>query len=583
MMSCGRRRCRSGSSSDCGRLNQLEGHDDQGIARIVGSLLPAAVPHFRSTFAYGKAPLFALLAVAGGMRQAPALSLAAFGVKENDWLRGRNAGSFTNSKAGKDGDDGDEAALRVRFNTGVARVATRLLKLAPRAVPEIVLYPCPDGRTAAITCVTAATQPGTVRRLALCDFVSQTEQLEALAIWELACAAWGASSLRDLVIGNRHTNAQFSRELSVAAAQCPHLEVSCIPRIVLPPSFVASMVEGSSAAGGGRCFIDPDGAAPDGCPKGPCPHTVRRFDFAPYPATLRSLELSQGPDNATELAFIATQLPSLRCLILAAEAFRTERIPSAVWRRGLRQLLRQLHKLYICELSHPLRRALNTLHALAASDADRSIAVGLPPNAMSAVLLSDPDEPDDSDDFDDSGDDAPIFDSPVSADAPSTEDIPLQLFSIFAFNDERPYSTAPFMRYLGKHAPCVTEVAPTRSTSDTVAELATMRGSCRALDLRDVHGLTDTIIASILKHHRATLRLLAVDNIVDDTHEVKYDPQVYKNILGDRDTPQGAPFTKLARVAFDDFGWSDEQRAYFSYLLPGLCDPRAPGLFLMPN
>jgi hypothetical protein len=580
-MSRGRRRCRSGSSNrGADTFIKLEGHEPHVMARVVASLLSVVVPRLNLKDVSETAPLYALLAVAAGTRQTPALSRAAFGVTENNWLnRCRFASAGTNN-AGKDGDEADGTAYRDRFYTGVARVAARLLKLAPRAVPEIVLYPCPGARTADIARVAAATQPSTVRRLALRDFESDAEQAEALTIWEIACAAWGASSLRDLVIGSRRTNTQFPFELCVAAAQCPHLEGLRIPRIFLPPSFVVSTVECPSITSGRNLDA--------GCDRS-CPplRTTCRFDFAPYTATLRSLELSLGPDDAMEFAFIATQLPSLRCLVLAAYGGSTGRIPSAVWRRGLRQLLRQLHKLYIWSLSRSIACALNRLHTLAAVDAQRSTALGLPPGAMSTILQSDPGEPDEY--SEDSDDDTPFLstpidaDSPISADANAVEDIPLQVFSIFAFSSGRPYSIAPFMRYLGRHAPCLTDVALTRSTADTAAELITMRGSCRALDLRDVHGLTDTIIASILKRHRATLRQLAVDNIVDHPHEVKHDPRAYMDVLGDRDTPQGEPFTKLARVAFDDFGWSDEQRAYFSYLLPGLCDPRAPGLYLMPH
>jgi hypothetical protein len=282
-----------------------------------------------------------------------------------------------------------------------------------------------------------------------------------------------------------------------------------------------------------------------------------------------------------EFAFIATQLPSLRCLVLAAYGGSTGRIPSAVWRRGLRQLLRQLHKLYIWSLSRPIACALNRLHTLAAVDAQRSAALGLPPGAMSTIVQSDPGEPDEY--SEDSDDDTPFLstpidaDSPISADANAVEDIPLQVFSIFAFSSGRPYSIAPFMRYLGRHAPCLSDVALTRSTADTAAELITMRGSCRAVDLRDVHGLTDTIVASILKRHRATLRQLA---LFSDPDVLKYDPQVYMNVLGDRGTPQGAPFTKITSVGLQKLESSPEQRAYLAYLFPRLGDSRRDVLVL---
>jgi hypothetical protein len=533
------------------------------MSRVVAGLLPAVVPRLYLTGVYETSPVYALLVVTAGTRQAPALSRAAFGVKENNWLRG------------------SEDTV---FDTQVVRVATRLLELAPRAVPEIVLYPCLGGRATDIARVIVATQPGTVRHLALCNFESETDQAEALEILKLACTTWGASSLRDLVIGLRRTGAEFPCELFSAAARCRRLEVLQIPGIVLPLSFVASMVEGPSGASSRRGATGADAATPAriNSPFLPSP-TTRRFDFAPYTATLRSLELSLGPDDAEEFAFIATQLPSLRCLILAARGGGARDIPAAVWRCGLRQLLRQLHKLYIASLSRPLCRALNTLHDLTAADGRRSAARHLP-NAMTAILLSDSDKIDD--DSDDSDADLPFSStpidagSPINADVNPTEDIPLQLFSIFAHSSGRPYSTAPFMRYLGRYAPCLTDVGLSRSTADTVAELITMRGPCRAVDLRDVHGLTDTIVASILKRHRATLRQVVVDNIVDNP--VEYDPRAYISVLGGRDTPQGAPFTKLAPVAFEDFEWSDEQRAYFSYLLPGLCDPRAEAQYLMP-
>jgi hypothetical protein len=265
--------------------------------------------------------------------------------------------------------------------------------------------------------------------------------------------------------------------------------------------------------------------------------------FAPYAATLRSLELSHGPDNAAEFAFIATQLPSLRRLVLAAHGGSTGRIPSGVWRRGLRQLLKQLHVLSLFSLSRPLCRALNTLHALAAADAQRSTALRLPPGAISTILMSDSDDTDDS--SGDSDDDTPIpVDAGLAADASETEDIPLRVFSIFGFGFRGPYSIAPFVRYLGQHTPFLTDVWLNRTTADTVAELITMRSPCRALGLRDIHRLTDTIVASILQRHRATLRKLHIENILEQRHVIKYKPRAYKDVLGDKSTPRGGAVYK---------------------------------------
>jgi hypothetical protein len=543
-MSAGRRRYHS-SSSDCGpdRRDQLEGYE-LCMGQIAASLLPVALPLVHVKDVFEKAPLVARLAIAAGTSQLPALSRAALNWKDNGWLSGMRSEPITDDDTPDEDWDAEAASLhRIRFNTGVAHVATRLLELAPRAVPEIVLYPCPDGRIGDITRMVAATQPGTVRRFALRNFVGP--HAEAMEIWELACATWGPSSLRDLRFDISHASEQCLRELCATTAQCPHLEVLSIPILFLPPSFVAPTVEGSLAA------------APSGCLSGLClPLPIaRRFDFAPYAATLRSLELSNGPDNAAEFAFIATQLPSLRCLAISKKG-RAQRIPSAVWRRGMRQLLGQLHKLYIFSLCRPLCHALNTLHDFATYDAQRSSALRLPPGAMSTILQSDDDD-----------DVAPVSSTPVDGNA--AEDIPLQVFSICGFNSGGPHSTAPFLRYLGLHAPCLTEVGLSRSTADTAAELMTMRGPCRTVDLRDVRGLTDTIVASILKRHRATLRQLVVAAFVEVG--AAFDPRAYMDGLGDAETPQGAPFTKITSVSLQ-LGWSREKRAYFAYLFPRLCD-----------
>jgi hypothetical protein len=252
-------------------------------------------------------------------------------------------------------------------------------------------------------------------------------------------------------------------------------------------------------------------------------------------------------------------------LILAADGGSTGRISSSVWRRGLRQLLRQLHKLYIWSLSRRLCRALNTLHAFAWAEEQRSASLGFPPRAMSEVLQSDSSD----------ADTMPRF-SP-SAENRQAEDIPLRVFSIYGFDRARQYSIAPFMRYLGRHAPCLTDVGLSRSTADTAAELITMRGPCRAVDLRDVQGLTDTIVASILKRHRATLRQLA---LFSDPGVLKYDPQVYMDVLGDRGTPQGAPFAKITSVGLQKLESSPERRAYLAYLFPRLGDLRRDVLVL---
>jgi hypothetical protein len=557
---CGRRRYRSSDRSSDG-LSQLEGRKQFVMAQIAARLLPAAVPRLGIEDVFDEVSLFALLGVAAGTSQTPALSRAALNCNTG-WLRGHPDSIIDDG--GEDEEARDEAAAnRIRFNTGVARVATRLLQLAPRAVPEMVLYPCPGGRAVDIARVAAATQPGTVRRLVLRGFYgSQADQV--LEIWKLACATWGPSSLRDL----RVEVPEFARclfEDCIAAAQCPHLEVLVIPRIFLPLSFMASMVEGSN----GRGASDPDTATPAAALSDlrlPSP-TARRFDFAPYAVTLRSLELSHGPNDAAEFAFIATQLPSLRCLILAARKSSTGRISSGVWRRGMRQLLRQLHKLYILRLSPPLCRALNTLHTSAAAEAaQRSTAAGLPRDAM---LQSDPDETDDSND-----DAAPFFSTPAdaggigAADATLIEDIPLQVFSIFSSYFLDRHSPAPFMRYLGRHAPCLTEVGLSGGTAEAAAELITMRGSCRAIDLNDVRGLTGTIVASILKRHRATLRQFSFY----DVQRRQYSPRAYIDVLGDKDAPRGAPFTKIASVSLNDVVLSREQREYFYHLFPGLRD-----------
>jgi hypothetical protein len=265
-----------------------------------------------------------------------------------------------------------------------------------------------------------------VRRLALYNTAGfAADHAVAAEIWELACTTWGPSSLRDLRILIWGASAQCLHELCIAAAQCPRLEALRIPRIFLPQSFVAAMVEGPSTT----CSDAATPAAGLSAPCLPLP-TARRFDFAPYAATLRSLELSDGPANATEFCFIATQLPSLRCLILKTEGGGARSIPSAVWRRGMRQLLRQLHKLYIWSLSRRLCRALNTLHAFAAADAQRSTALGLPPGAMAAILQPDPDAADDIDDDDASdnshdefdADVAPFSSTPIDADSPINAD-----------------------------------------------------------------------------------------------------------------------------------------------------------------
>jgi hypothetical protein len=377
------------------------------------------------------------------------------------------------------------------------------------------------------------------------------------------------------------TSGQRLHEISVAVARCPHLEVLSIPRIVLPPAFVASMAESSSARSDPDAATPSDGLNPSstGCrvdaPLLPSPH------FAPYAAKLRWLELSHGLDNTAEFAFIATQLPSLRCLVLASARDSRGRLPTGVWRRGLRQLLRQLHKLYIESLSRPLCRALNTLHALAAADAQRSTVLRLLPGGMSTILQSDPDETESSGD-----DSAPLNPPPPPADiehittssrSPAVEDIlPLQVFSIYGFSTRRPYSIAPFVRYLGQHAPLLTEVGLSRTTADTAAELITLQTPCRALELRDTRGLTDTIVAFILKQHRATLRQILVANVLEPA--LTFDPRAYMEVLGDKDTPQGAPFTKILYVGLSVLRFREEHRAYFSYLLPALCEPHTMDL-----
>jgi hypothetical protein len=188
---------------------------------------------------------------------------------------------------------------------------------------------------------------------------------------------------------------------------------------------------------------------------------------------------------------------------------------------------------------------------------------------------SDPDENDDS-----NVDAAPFFStSSVSAgatDATRPEDIPLQVFSIFGSYHRDLYSPAPFMRYLGRHARCLSEVELSGGTADAVMALITMRGSCRALNLRNVGGLTDTIVASILKRHRATLRQLSICGV-----HLQYDPRVYMDVLGITDAPRGAPFTKIAPVELNSFSWSREQREYFYDLFPGLRDgPTGRSLYI---
>jgi hypothetical protein len=563
------------------------------MAQVIARLLTAVVPHFRAHAVTEQVPLFALLAVAAGPRQVPALSRAAIGGKDHEWLTGWRAPyTRTDSDEGEDEEeaeeeeeqDEEEAAIafrRRRFNTGVARVATRLLELAPRAVPEIELCPCPGRRTVDIVRVAVATQPDTMRRLALRLFGgSETDEADAVKIWKLACATWGPSSLRDLTfITNLFQNLLRYSELALAAARCPHLEVLSIPRIVLPPSFVASMTEGSAASSG--VTNDPDSATPADGLAGldlPLP-TIRCFDvplrpppdFAPYSTTLRSLELSNGPGCAAEFAFVATQLPSLRCLRLATD--RLSIVPIGVWRRGLRQLLLQLHTLYISRVTRPLCRALNTLQTLAAADAQRSAALRLPPGAMATILQPDSDETDSSEDDITPNSWKHAESTTAAADAIPTQDIPLQAFSIYESNNRGRDAIAPFVRYLARHAPFLTEIWLGRTLVDTAAELITMRGPCRALSLRDICGLTDTIVASILKRHRATLRQTHIQTIYERRDVAEFDPRAYKDVLGEENTPQGAPFIKIAYAGFQQSGWSDEQRTYFSYLFPGLCDP----------
>jgi hypothetical protein len=117
----------------------------------------------------------------------------------------------------------------------------------------------------------------------------------------------------------------------------------------------------------------------------------------------------------------------------------------------------------------------------------------------------------------------------------------------------------------------LTDVGLSRSAVDAAVELITMRGSCRAVDLRGVRGLTDTIVASILKRHRATLRQIVVETT--DERDLAFDPRAYMDVLGDTETPQGAPFKKLGYVHMPQYGWSGEQHAYFSSVFPVLCDP----------
>jgi hypothetical protein len=181
------------------------------MAQIAGSLLPAALPLlYLHDSACALTGLLALLAVAAGTGQVQALSRAALSGNGNSWLRG---GTESSTDDGSDDEGRDEGAVSApdrsakdadsalfrRVNAGIARVATRLLELAARAVPEIVLYPCP--RIADIARVAATTQPDTVRRFALYGFYGyQAVPAKVLGIWKLACRTWGPSSLRDLRI-----------------------------------------------------------------------------------------------------------------------------------------------------------------------------------------------------------------------------------------------------------------------------------------------------------------------------------------------------------------------------------------------
>jgi hypothetical protein len=233
--------------------------------------------------------------------------------------------------------------------------------------------------------------------------------------------------------------------------------------------------------------------------------------------------------------------------------------------------------LYILSVSGPLCRALNTLQALTAADAQRSTALRLQPGTMAMVLRSDPDE---IDVFDDDASIPVDAESAAAAGALPTGDmIPLQAFSIYGYFCSRVYSFAPFIQYLGRVAPLLAEIRLSRTTADTATELMTMRGPCRAVALRDIRGLTDTIVASILQQHRATLRRFLVEDISLQRPEAMYDPIAYAAVLRDKIAPQGAPFTKISSAALQQCHWSDEQRTYFSLLFPGLCDPRMVSMY----
>jgi hypothetical protein len=129
---------------------------EQCVAQIAIRLLPIAVPRLGLEDVFDEVSLFALLAVAAGTSHAPALSRAVFSCTRNDWLRGDpDSGADDGDDDVEEGAVWEELPYRFRFNTWVARVATRLLELAPRAVPEIVLTP----RTMDIARVIVATQP----------------------------------------------------------------------------------------------------------------------------------------------------------------------------------------------------------------------------------------------------------------------------------------------------------------------------------------------------------------------------------------------------------------------------------------
>jgi hypothetical protein len=77
------------------------------------------------------------------------------------------------------------------------------------------------------------------------------------------------------------------------------------------------------------------------------------------------------------------------------------------------------------------------------------------------------------------------------------------------------------------------------------------------------------------------LRQLLVEDAIEYRDVAKFDPRVFIHVLGDKNTPRGAPFIKVASAGLQYLGWSDEQREYFSYLFPGLCDPRTVGYLLL--